>query len=323
MKKNSVFKRAICFAGSAVLLAGLMAGLGAKEGPVLSVSAAAQTVTAGSFYQVNASSLNVRSGPGLGYVRRGSLADGTVVKILETSGSWGRTSQGWICLDYLVDAGNVQQQEPAFTAYVTASSLNVRLGPGPNYAVCGQVMNGYKLLIESTQDGWGRISNGWVNLKYVSRTGTAAPNQEPAPDPKPSQKPAPGYSDIDVNTSVQSTVNLNVRKGPGIGYPIVGALMKGKTDTVLEVQGSWGRTNTGWISLNYVRPCGDESHVSYRDQLVEVTADSLNIRTGPGFHYQSSGAMTKGYRTYVSYTENGWGRTNTGWISMDYVKLVR
>ena len=320
MKKNSVLRRVVCFAASAVLLAGLMTS------GILSVSAAAKTydVTAGSFYKVNASSLNVRSGPGLTYARRGSLANGSAVKVLEVSNDWARISGGWVSLQYLVPTTYVEAENTGFTGFVTASSLNVRQGPGANYAVSGQVMDGMKLYVEYTENGWGKIHSGWVNLDYVSRSSSPAPAPAPTPKPVPEQKPAPrpGYADITVNSLVQSTVNLNVRKGPGVGYPITGALMKGKTDTILETENGWGRTASGWIALNYVRLCDDGSHVSYRNQLVEVTAESLNVRTGPGFNYQPGGAMTKGFRTYVSEVEDGWGRTSSGWICLDYAKVI-
>ena len=49
------------------------------------------------------SGVNVRTGPGTGYAAKGKLLPGTVVEIMETANArkWGRTAQGWICMDYV------------------------------------------------------------------------------------------------------------------------------------------------------------------------------------------------------------------------------
>ena len=50
---------------------------------------------------VTASSLNIRAGAGTNYARRGSLANGYTVTLLEVKGSWGRISDGWISLNFV------------------------------------------------------------------------------------------------------------------------------------------------------------------------------------------------------------------------------
>lgn len=46
--------------------------------------------------------LSIRSGAGTGNELVGSYAKATVVDIYEFSGNWGRTAEGWVCLDYLL-----------------------------------------------------------------------------------------------------------------------------------------------------------------------------------------------------------------------------
>lgn len=47
--------------------------------------------------------VNVRTGPSTSYSKVGALADGTLVTIYETSGSWSRIGTNrWVCSDYLV-----------------------------------------------------------------------------------------------------------------------------------------------------------------------------------------------------------------------------
>ena len=52
--------------------------------------------------RVTASSLNVRSGPGTGYDRTGSLRAGSVVELLETLDGWYRVDGGYVSADYII-----------------------------------------------------------------------------------------------------------------------------------------------------------------------------------------------------------------------------
>lgn len=51
-------------------------------------------------YIVNASGLNVRSGPGTGYGIKKVYARGTKFDTYEIKNTWARTPSGWVCLDY-------------------------------------------------------------------------------------------------------------------------------------------------------------------------------------------------------------------------------
>lgn len=52
---------------------------------------------------------------------------------------------------------------------VTASVLNVRSGPGTDYAVTTTVRRGGVYTITAERDGWGRLKSGagWVSLRYL------------------------------------------------------------------------------------------------------------------------------------------------------------
>jgi len=55
-----------------------------------------------------------------------------------------------------------------------------------------------------------------------------------------------------------------------------------------------------------------------------VTADTLNIRKGPGTNYGIAGCIKdKGTYTIVEET-NGWGRlkSGAGWISLSYCEKI-
>ncbi len=53
------------------------------------------------YYTVNTSTLNVRSSPTSSSAKKGTLAKGKKIKVVETSGNWGRYAvKKWVCLDY-------------------------------------------------------------------------------------------------------------------------------------------------------------------------------------------------------------------------------
>ena len=58
-----------------------------------------------------------------------------------------------------------------FTIQITASSLNVRKGPGTSYAVAQTVSKGQVFTIVQQQGGWGKLKSGagWISLKYTAR----------------------------------------------------------------------------------------------------------------------------------------------------------
>ena len=58
-----------------------------------------------------------------------------------------------------------------FIVQITASSLNVRKGPGTSYAVAQTVSKGQAFTIVQQQGGWGKLKSGagWISLKYTAR----------------------------------------------------------------------------------------------------------------------------------------------------------
>ena len=114
---------------------------------------------------------------------------------------------------------------------VTANSLNIRKGPSTSYAIVGSLKKNAITTIVEEQNGWGRIKNsqGWICLKYTT-------------------------TNLSYKAKVAASV-LNIRKGPGTNYAIVGSTRRGDTVTIIEEQNGFGKLNTniGWVSLTYIQ----------------------------------------------------------------------
>ena len=118
--------------------------------------------------------LRVRKGAGTSYAVVSYLKNGDKVEILEQkkvgNTTWGRISQGWISLDYVV-LNNTAQTNPSATKTVTADTLRIRSAAGTGNKIVGYLYKGAKVTILETKKvgttTWGKISNGWISMDYV------------------------------------------------------------------------------------------------------------------------------------------------------------
>lgn len=77
------------------------------------------------------------------------------------------------------------------------------------------------------------------------------------------------------------------------------------------------------IYTKYELPSLDSG--SNTNYVVRITADSLNIRTGPGTNYKIVAALPKGGAYTIVEEKNGWGKlkSGAGWISLSYTTKLR
>lgn len=103
-----------------------------------------------------------------------------------------------------------------------------------------------------------------------------------------------------VHTSTASA--LNVRSGAGTNYRVVRTYAKGTRFDLYEVKNGWGRTPSGWISLQYttygggkaVAPASNSGAGTHRFKT------TVNIRTGAGTGYRVVGQYKAGSTVKIS-----------------------
>ncbi|MCI7638319.1 MAG: SH3 domain-containing protein [Clostridiales bacterium] len=194
---------------------------------------------------VTAKQLNIRASATKDSDSVGSYSYGARVEILEKSGDWGRTSKGWISLNYVYQDGTTGSNTVKGT--VTAGGgLNIRSGPGKGYNSVGTYAEGDSVTVleQFTYDGvtWGCTNKGWISMAYVD-TGSGTNSG--------SDSSSSGDKAI-----VTAESGLRVRSGAGSTYDVVGSLKYGTKVTILSqktVDGTtWGEISTGWICMDYV-----------------------------------------------------------------------
>ena len=198
---------------------------------------------------VIANELNIRSSASQTAERVGGYTYGDRITILETSNGWARTDKGWVSLSYVYVDGDVGANAAYGT--VTATQLNVRSGPGTNYdRIKSLNLNDRVQVMQQVKVGgttWGYVSGGWVSMDYISLEGTTGGTTGGT---------TTGGTTGTGNATVTGNA-VNIRAGAGTSYQVVGSKAAGDVVTILETTTAegytWGRIDTGWICMNYVR----------------------------------------------------------------------
>ncbi|MGV0027537.1 SH3 domain-containing protein, partial [Phormidesmis priestleyi] len=114
------------------------------------------TITAGS-------GVNIRSGPGTNYAIVGGLGNGARVSTFGSSNGWLRVNGGWISSAFTNGGSGGGSGGGSNTGTVTitaGSGVNIRSGPGTNYAIVGGLGNGARVSTFGSSNGWLRVNGG-------------------------------------------------------------------------------------------------------------------------------------------------------------------
>lgn len=214
---------------------------------------------------------------------------------------------------------------------ITTQQVNVYSTASESGNVTGYLDAGteVEILKEVTTNGvgWGLVRQGWICLDYVETDYVPEETTgETTPDETKPEETTPESGNT--NTKGVVTAELNIRKEASTDSEKVGSYQKGDVVSILETKNGWGRTNKGWISMEYVQTSADGTTTNNDSQNNETTTTStkgtvtvkeLNIRKEASSDSERVGSYVKGDTVTILETKNGWGRTDKGWISMQYV----
>lgn len=304
-------------------------------------------------FKVTASVLNVRTTPGTGGQVVAKLKQGSIVRPTELKNGWAKIGTNkWVSFNYLemidnctIPENGVSYTEIEPTAYiVNADSLNLRNEPSTNAKVITSFAKGKKVYASKTHGKWLFVTDGhnegWVNGGYAKKATTE--NNTTA------QKPSATITEEKVNMrelKVINTDSLNIRKGPGTEYEIVGTLKKGQTAMSDVKSGNWYKIDEGqWIHQNYVSVTiwSMNSNSTWDDILDVAPAEevknnikkvssydgTLNVRYSAMVSSSVKDVLANGDEVEVISERNGWsyikytnknGRTEFGNVASKYL----
>ncbi len=206
--------------------------------------------------------LNVRSGPSQSFAVIDQISPGKLYPIVSEEGNWVkiRINQdregwvaGWLIKKKQADADDVDMSS-SNRAVVRVPILNVRSGPGTNFAKIGQIKNGEEVQVEQVKDGWYQIKfsgrEGWISGDFATLGGNGNGGNG-----------AGGGVNRGEPLDQQPKVRIlnegtNIRSGPGTHFEVVTRAGQGDEFTIIDTDGKWykikipdGRTAyvAGWI----------------------------------------------------------------------------
>ena len=311
--------------------------------------------THSTFLRVTGDVVNIRKGPGTNYgiakqvYQNDILVLSHVTYLLNTK--WGKVQDGWICLDYTNydDAANGTDKNPDTETTPPSSEapnsqnvvsgtvrvndlLRIRSGPGTSFATVGYLSDGNNVeILEQKTVGtsiWGRMTRGWISMDYVETDSLSK-----KPDTEHKQETTPEQTPVSPTLKTVGRVTadaLRIRPAPGVVNSILGFYYQNDmvmiSEKVLVGTTYWGKTDKGWISLDYVlmKSSTEDTTQTVMTGVKTVIADCLRVRKAIGTDSRIAELLYYGAKVTVLETQsvNGtvWGRVHNGWICMDYVK---
>lgn len=116
------------------------------------------------FGYVTALSLNIRKGPGTKFAKVNAAKLGAILRIYKIQNGWYKISkknEEWVAGTYVRDVIRAAVRD--------TDELNVRSGPGTEYAIVGTYLQGEELFIHDQEGSWAKIGldERWVSRKFL------------------------------------------------------------------------------------------------------------------------------------------------------------
>ena len=254
-----------------------------------------------------------------------TLPSGSRIEVLEAVGdSWYRVQAeqqiGYVSSKYVsalpespANSAPAQQPQPQVPAFgtVSASTLNVRSGPGTSFDKVATLSFGAPVEIIEELDEWYHIQSdpitGYVSKEYITVEQTVQ-NPEPDAPPEPSQpNTSSEQSEQEKKTyGLVSASTLNVRSGPDSSHEKVSSLSSGAQVEILESLDGWYRIEGGYVSADYIQIL-DDSMTALQAQIVAYARSFLGcayVYGGNGPKAFDCSGLTKYIYKHFGYTIN-------------------
>lgn len=222
---------------------------------------------------------------------------------------------------------------------INASVLNVRESPSTSGRIVHKLNRNQVVGIYEDLNGWYKIDYidglkkkyGYVSKDYIAVIGE---------NPEGGENNG-GSESTTINKKgkvVGISTNLNVRKGPGTSYSVVGYLLNNEEVKVNYEKDGWynitfSGNKEGYVSKKYISLESDSTTenpekppVSVNKQGIVKVNSTLNMRSGPGSNYNVIGTLRNNDKVEIIKEVNGWYEIKfngkSGYVSSQYVSMV-
>jgi N-acetylmuramoyl-L-alanine amidase len=204
----------------------------------------------------------------------------------------------------------------ATPSVVNVNQLNLRSGPGQAFRVLSTLARNTELVVVGLSGEWRQVvtatgNSGWVFGPHLATDSRLV---------------------VKERTAVVSVARLNVRQGPGTGYPVIAVAERGQSLQVRGDVGVWlkvqapsflGYVHSDFVTEEVAPPAApDAASVP----LARVTASALNLRSGAGTESSIIARLPQG--TLVAVLAPGaWSQVmlengTIGFVSETYIARV-
>lgn len=241
-----------------------------------------------------AASLAIRASKSASAQMVGAAANGAIVEVLSSDGSWCMVRFGEICgyvpAGALVITGTPPQTQAAVSsvlgfATVTASDyVNLRSSGSMSGRVLGTAPAGAVLTVFSTEGSWAWVQHNalaaYVSTQYISAIQSSYP----------SSVVSSGTSTATIRTDDPGS-SVNLRQSPSMNALVLAQLPHGAAVTVHSDDGSWCEVSylgyTGYVVSSFVAypdeetapPSSEDPVVSGETAVVATEYGALNMRS--------------------------------------------
>lgn len=128
--------------------------------------------------------------------------------------------------------------------------------------------------------------------------------------------------------------NVNIRKGPGLSYPVIAKVKKGEHYPYFSEKEDWIEIqlydgSKGWVANWLVhKENSQQKNTSIKpakNTNATVSEDGLRVRKGPDTSFQVIGTIQKGQSFAVVSVSGNWTQLKTpfgdGWVSSEFVQV--
>ncbi|WP_334109997.1 N-acetylmuramoyl-L-alanine amidase [Thermodesulfitimonas autotrophica] len=284
---------------------------------------------------VTGSYVNLRSGPGTGYLKVGQISRGAQLTVVGKSGDWYRVRlqsgrevwiAGWLVKpvagqDALTGQGSGWQAAalPA-TVVVTGSYVNLRSGPGTGYLKVGQISRGAQLTVVGKSGDWYRVrlQSGrevWIAGWLVKPVAGQAPAEEPPQGASVETRPQTSFPGTPPVTAVPEAAGPPAFQaggsGPGVPVTVPVPVSRGESNGSLlnyELQEYGGTTE-----VTFTFSCPVDTRVAFVPDPPRLVIDIKGLPPGglPGSRSYGS--------SLVSGIRAAWFEPETARVVLDLV----